>query len=65
MEAFLRCLISRGMFSDEVAVRGTMADGKEYSLFAPKAFVEVEELVPDDGHGGLASASTFLREKVP
>ena len=49
MEAFLRCLISRGMFSDEVAVRGTMADGTEFSLFAPRVFVEIDEPAPEVG----------------
>ncbi len=39
MEAYFRCLISRGMFSNEVAVRGKTAYGEEFSLFAPKESV--------------------------
>ena len=45
MEALLRCRISRGMFSREVAVRGVTADGTEFSLFVPEDFVEIDESV--------------------
>lgn len=53
MEAFLRCQVSPGMFSGEVAVRGRTADGTEYSLFVSDDFVEYEEtavaVAPVDG----------------
>ena len=42
MEAFLRCQVSRGMFSGEVAVRGKTANGPEFSLFVPVELVEVD-----------------------
>ena len=42
MEALLKCLISRGMFSGEVAVRGESAYGAEFSMFAPSDFVEAD-----------------------
>jgi hypothetical protein len=42
MDAFLRCHISPGMFSGEVAVRGRAADGTEFSLFVPDDFIERE-----------------------
>lgn len=37
--AFLRCEIKEGLFSDEVAVSGTDARGAEYSLFTSDRFV--------------------------
>ena len=40
MDASLRCQISTGMFSGEVAVRGIAADGTEFSLFVSDEFVE-------------------------
>jgi hypothetical protein len=49
MEAFFRCLISRGLFSDEVAARGKTASGAEFSMFVPKEFVNFDEPVPDVG----------------
>jgi hypothetical protein len=49
MEAHFRCLISRGLFSNEVAVRGKTAYGAEFSLFVPKDFVDTDESVPDVG----------------
>jgi hypothetical protein len=42
MDALLRCQISPGMFSGEVAVCGRTADGAEFSLFVPEEFVEFE-----------------------
>ncbi len=42
MEALLRCQVSRGMFSGEVAVRGKTAYGAEFSLFVPDDFVEAD-----------------------
>ncbi len=49
MEAYFRCLLSRGLFSNEVAVRGKTASGTEFSLFVPKDFVDIDESVPDVG----------------
>jgi hypothetical protein len=49
MEALFRCLISRGLFSNEVAVRGKTAYAEEFSLFAPKEFVDIDEPVPEVG----------------
>ena len=40
MDASLRCQVSPGMFSGEVAVRGITADGAEFSLFVSDDFVE-------------------------
>jgi hypothetical protein len=48
MEALLRCQVSPGMFSGEVAVRGKTADGTEFSLFVPDEFIE---------HGVMAIAN--------
>lgn len=42
MDTFLRCKISRGQFSREVAVRGTTFDGTEYSLFVEKDDVDFD-----------------------
>lgn len=42
MDTFLRCKISRGQFSREVAVRGATFDGTGYSLFAEKDDVEFD-----------------------
>jgi len=42
MDASLRCQVSPGMFSGEVAVRGIAADGAEFSLFVSDDFVESE-----------------------
>jgi hypothetical protein len=44
MEALLRCQISPGLFSGEVAVRCKAADGGEFSLFVPDDFVEHEAM---------------------
>jgi hypothetical protein len=40
METSLRCQVSPGMFSGEVAVRCVAADGAEFSLFVSDDFVE-------------------------
>ncbi len=49
MDASLRCQVSPGMFSGEVAVRGIAADGAEFSLFVSDEFVESETPVHGDG----------------
>jgi len=53
MDASLRCQVSPGMFSGEVAVRGIAADGAEFSLFVADDFVESDSPVggsePVDG----------------
>ncbi len=51
MNAFLRCQVAPGMFSDEVAVRAVAADGKEFSLFVNNGLAEFDE-------------SEFVREPV-
>jgi len=45
MEAFLRCKVSPGMFSGEVAVRGQTAAGVEFSLFVPDHLVEYDGII--------------------
>lgn len=47
MNVLLRCKVGRGMFSGELAVRGTAADGVEFSLFVPKECVRYREPVED------------------
>ena len=42
MESFLRCRVSRGLFSGEAAVSGVSADGTEFSLFVGDDFVEFD-----------------------
>ncbi len=49
MDAMLRCQVSPGMFSGEVAVRGQAADGTEFSLFVSDDFVEYDQTIPADG----------------
>ena len=48
MDALLRCQVSPGMFSGEVAVRGRAADGTEFSLFVSDDFVEFDQAIPAD-----------------
>ena len=36
---------SRGLFSNEVAVRGKTAYGTEFSMFVPKDFVDIDESI--------------------
>jgi hypothetical protein len=38
---WLRCQISPGQFSGEYAIRGTLFNGAEFSLFAEKSDVEL------------------------
>ena len=42
-EGWLDCTISPGQFTGEFAIRGKMFDGTEFSLFAPKEYLEFEE----------------------
>ncbi len=49
MDALLRCQVSPGMFSGEVAVRGRAADGTEFSLFVSDDCVEHDQAIPADG----------------
>jgi hypothetical protein len=63
MEAYLRCLISRGMFSGEVAVRGKTAYGTEFSLFVPEDFVEADHLTAEaDAVEGWLRVVVLARE---
>ena len=56
MEALLRCLVNRGMFSGEVSVRGKSSDGTEFSLFVPEDSVEANlSATSDQKRGRLAS----------
>ena len=41
-KSWLNCMISPGQFSGEFAVRGTMFDDTEFSLFVPKECLEFE-----------------------
>jgi hypothetical protein len=45
MDALLRCQVSPGLFSGEVAVRGETADGTGFSLFVSDDFVEYDPSV--------------------
>ena len=38
-EKWLKCLIFKGMFSDELAVRCTRVSGSDFSVFVPKDLV--------------------------
>ena len=38
-EKWLKCLIFKGMFSDELAVRCTKVSGSRFSVFVPKDHV--------------------------
>jgi hypothetical protein len=40
MDTLLRCQVSRGLFSGEVAIRGKCADGTDFSLFVPDEYVD-------------------------
>jgi hypothetical protein len=40
VSTLLKCKVTPGLFSGEVAVRGETADGAEFSLFVPDDFVE-------------------------
>jgi hypothetical protein len=42
MQTWVRCSISSGQFSDEVAVEGRQFDGKLFSLIVPDDFVDAE-----------------------
>jgi len=50
MDTFLRCQVSPGLFSGEVAIRAATADGTEFSLFVADRWVEYEAPPADDGH---------------
>ena len=63
MDALLRCQVSPGMFSGEVAVRGMTAGGSEFSLFVPEAFVEPNlSVVGDQAVDGWVRVEVLLRE---
>ena len=59
MDTFLRCQLSPGMFSVEAAVRGTAADGTEFSLFVPRDFIECDQPISDS-----SSIDGWLRVKI-
>jgi hypothetical protein len=42
-EAYFRCMIAPGQFSDEFAVSGTQSNGQGFSLFAPRDLVTSRE----------------------
>jgi hypothetical protein len=59
----LRCQVSRGLFSGEVAIRGTTADGTEFSLFVSDDFVEFDAPVGDSGPvDGWLRVEVLVRE---
>jgi hypothetical protein len=63
MEALLRCLVNRGMFSGEVAVRGKTSDGTEFSLFVPEDFVEANlSATADQSVDGWLRVEVLARE---
>ncbi len=63
MEALLRCQISRGMFSGEVAVRGKTADGTEFSLLVPEDFAEADlSAAGGEPVGGSLRVEVLARE---
>ena len=63
MEALLRCQVSRGMFSREVAVRGKTAYGTEFSLFVSEDFVEADlSAAADEAVGGWLRVEVLARE---
>ena len=41
METYLRCRVTPGLFSGEVAVRGVAADGNDFSMFVSTDFVKL------------------------
>lgn len=49
MDTSLRCRISPGMFTGEVAVRSIAADGAEFSLFVSDDFVKADAPVTNSG----------------
>ncbi len=49
MEAWLKCFVAKGMFSDELAVKYQPPRGDARSFFVPRAKVEGKE----DGEGKL------------
>ena len=59
MEVLLRCQVSRGMFSGEVAVRSKTAYGIEFSLFVAEEFVEADLSATAD-----AAVEGWLRVEV-
>jgi hypothetical protein len=63
MEALLRCYVSRGMFSGEVAIRGEAADGTEFSLFVPDNFIEADlSATADEAVDGSLRVEVLARE---
>jgi len=40
MDTYLRCQVKKGLFSDEVAVRGEAHNKTEFSAFIPEEFIE-------------------------
>ncbi len=42
MDVYVRCKVSRGQFSGELAVHGVAHRGVQYSLFVPREFVDCE-----------------------
>ncbi len=59
MDTTLRCQVSPGMFSEEVAVRGVAADGAEFSLFVSDECVEFDAPI-----GNRESVAGWLRVEV-
>lgn len=63
MDNCLRCQVTPGMFSGEVAVRGTTADGTEFSLFVSEEFVDCSEPVTEGRPvDGWLSVEVLARE---
>jgi hypothetical protein len=61
---FLRCKVSPGQFSNEMAVGGRRANGEEFSLFAPRDKVWVRPLASEAGapQEGLLEVVPIERE---
>ena len=49
MTGQIKCKVGPGQFSNEWAVKGTSYDGTEFSLFAPREYVDYEKNCRGDG----------------
>ena len=62
MTALLKCQISSGLFSGEVAVRGTDANNNEFSLFVSDDFVEYSLPIGENSVDGWICIDVLARE---
>jgi hypothetical protein len=73
MFKWLRCFVSKGMFSDELAVKTVPLKGEEISVFVPRDQVEggldqegkVKVRVFHQGHTAWAVLPTENRATIP